>query len=83
MKRRMYLAVFIVLTVMLAVPLINYGFYSWAHDRAYRDFVSPQHDNRVVILNSRLLPKYKFDLLARRSRSSIFSFETAEQGRHG
>lgn len=62
----MQLAVFLVLTFMLAVPLINYGFYSWAHDRAYRDFVSPQHDNRVVVLNSRLLPKYKFDLLGER-----------------
>jgi len=62
-NKKYFLAIFVVFGLLVILPVGNYIYYNWAYNRAYRVFVAPQHTTPVVTLNSRLLPKYKNEML--------------------
>ncbi len=74
MKRRVVLVVLAALIILIGVPAINYGLYSWAHNQAFENFVKPQINNQVISLNSRLLPKYKYNYLLKKIEKSHREF---------
>ena len=73
-KRMVELSIIAALVIIIGIPAVNFGLYSWAHNRAYEKFVFPQINSQIVNLNSRLLPKYKYEFFINKARKSKEEF---------